>query len=105
LIDNGFCEQISVDDSLWTLEDGELRDYKGKYIHVSIQKWKNQNKWWESAVVGDAKIDTTKIQPESSKLDELDGETRGTVEKMMFDMNQKKKGLPSSDELQKKRSA
>lgn len=104
MIDSDFCEQISTDDSLWTLEEGELHGhgYKGKYIHISVQKWHNQNKWWDSAVVGDAKIDTTKIQPESSKLDELDGETRSTVEKMMFDMNQKKQGLPSSDELQKK---
>jgi len=38
MIDSDFCEQISTDDSLWTLEEGELHGhgYKGKYIHISV---------------------------------------------------------------------
>lgn len=93
IVDAPLVKSIICDDSFWTVEDGNR-------VVVNLQKL-NQMEWWDSVCVGDPTIDVKKIQPENSKLDELDGETRQTVEKMMFDQKQKALGLPTSEEQKK----
>jgi len=51
---------------------------------VSILLTKHdQMDWWKCLVKGDPEINTQKVEPASSKLGDLDSETRMTVEKMM----------------------
>lgn len=80
LIDGELHRKIKKDDSLWTIEaDGNKRS-----LQITFTKFEGQY-WWNCVIEGDPVIDTQKIEPENSKLSDLDGETRGVVEKMMFD--------------------
>jgi len=82
--------KVKPDDCMWTLLDN-------KCVQITIEKFDNM-KWWNCVMQGDATIDTKKIVPENSKLGDLDGETRQTVEKMMYDQRQKAAGKPTSDQ-------
>ncbi|KAL3767770.1 hypothetical protein ACHAW5_003589 [Stephanodiscus triporus] len=93
IVDGKLTHSIIVDDSFWTVEDGNR-------LVLTMQK-SNQMEWWESVCVGDPRINVQKVQPENSKLSDLDGETRQTVEKMMYDQRQKAMGLPTADEAKK----
>ena len=84
---------IVMDDSFWTLEDSKL-------IVVNLQKF-NTQEWWSCVCEGDPTINTQKVVPENSKVSDLDGDTRQTVEKMIHDPRQKALNLPTSDEQKK----
>jgi len=94
IVNDDLTKPIIVDDSLWTIEDGNR-------LVLTLQK-SNQMEWWDAPCQTDVpKINIQKVQPENSNLSDLDGETRQTVEKMMFDQRQKALGLPTADEQKK----
>jgi len=97
-LEGEWFEKIDSEESFWTIET--LADCK--QLVMNITKTGTQDKWWDGVLKGDKTIDTSKVNPEPSKLSDLDGEMRGEVEKMMFDMRQKQMGKPSSDELKKR---
>lgn len=96
-IEGEWSDKISLDDLNWCISSDNDR----KVLEIYVTKWRNTMTWWDSVVKSEPKIDTQKINPEPSKLSDLDGEMKQTVGKMMFDMQQKQMGKPSSDELQK----
>lgn len=86
------------DDFTWTLETDDTDGRKVLSLYVTKEY---QMEWWNKIAEGEPEVNTKKVQPENSKLTDLDAETRQTVEKMMFDQRAKAMGQPTSDERQK----
>jgi len=90
ILEGKMFSKVKPDDCMWTLLDN-------KTVQITLEKFDGM-KWWSCFMEGDTSIDTKKIVPENSKLGDLDGETRMTVEKMMYDQRQKALGKPTSDQ-------
>ncbi|EFA82684.1 nuclear distribution-like protein [Heterostelium album PN500] len=86
-IDGDLYKPVNKSDCIWQIE---------------LYKTTSQE-WWSCVIKGHPEIDVQSIEPENTNLSDLDGDTRGMVEKMMYDQRQKAMGLPTSDEENKQK--
>eukprot|EP01065_Artemidia_motanka_P039188 TRINITY_DN48063_c0_g1_i1.p2 TRINITY_DN48063_c0_g1~~TRINITY_DN48063_c0_g1_i1.p2 ORF type:complete len:201 (+),score=54.94 TRINITY_DN48063_c0_g1_i1:57-605(+) len=82
------------DDSTWNIEDGSTL-----VIHLEKQNRKHEE-WWDCAIQGHPKLNMKQLKPPAKSYQALDGEAQGVIRKMMFDQQQKRQGLPTSEEMQ-----
>lgn len=74
------CEKVKVDDSFWSVEDDE-------FLNINFEK--NSEVIWKSIIVGDAEIDTKKVD-NSKNLNEFDTETQGHLRKVLYEQERKR---------------
>ncbi len=85
---------IKADDATWFIED------KSTVVITLFKTNLEYEEWWPHVCTNERQIDMKTLQPPSKHMRDLDDGARATVEKLMFDQNQKRMGLPTSDELQ-----
>jgi hypothetical protein len=84
---------IKASESLWSIEER-------KALVITLAKANLQyEEWWPHVILTETQIDMKTLKPPSKHIREFDSATQATVSKMMFDQEQKRKGLPTSDEL------
>jgi len=73
LLAGDLCSSIKTDSFVWVLETNNTSN--SKVITITFEKFAGQS-WWECIIKGHTKIDTSKVNPEPSKLSDLDPEMR-----------------------------
>lgn len=94
LLEGKLYADVRSEESFWQLDRAE------QVVTLHLDKRDDMN-WWACVVKGHDEINISSIEPGNSRLDDLDGETRSMVEKMMYDQRQKAAGKPTSEEQQK----
>jgi len=88
ILEGSLHSKIRKSESTWSIEGG--------VIILNLEKLKKG--WWDTAFEGDEAIDTTLIDS-TRKIGTYDEATQAKLRKLLFDENQLRQGLPTSDEI------
>jgi N-terminal conserved domain of Nudc./CS domain len=88
ILEGELSQGIVPSESTWTLEGGVLQ----------ISLYKKVKTFWDSVLLGDAKIDATLVDSRRN-VNTYDEVTQAQIRKIIFDQQQASKGLPTSDEI------
>ena len=88
LVDGELAEKVKVDDSFWSVEDGHFLNINFEKAYEAI---------WKCVILGDEEIDTKKVD-NSKRIEEFDLETQGHLQKVLYEQERKRAGLPTTEE-------
>jgi hypothetical protein len=88
LMEGNLKEKINISESTWTLEGSVL----------VLILYKHMKAFWAAILENDEHIDTTQVDSRR-KIDTYDEATQAQIRKLIFDQNQARKGMSSSDEI------
>jgi len=88
IIEGELCEKVKVDDSLWSIEDG-------RYLNINFEK--AYEAIWNCMIKGDKEIDPKTVD-NSKRVEDFDLETQGHLQKVLYEQERKKMGLPTTEE-------
>ena len=71
-----------------------------EFLNINFEK--NSEVIWKTILVGDAEIDTKKVD-NSKNLNEFDTETQGHLRKVLYEQERKRQGLPTTEEEQQQK--
>lgn len=80
---------INADSLFWNIDESKGK----KFISITFDKIHRMT-WWDYVIKGDDILSLSKINPEASKLSDLDPSMRPEVEKMMIENSYKMQGKP-----------
>lgn len=88
ILNGELCEKVKVEDSFWAVEDNQ-------YLNINFEK--AYEAIWKCILLGDEEIDTKTVD-NAKKVEEFDLETQGHLQKVLYEQNRKRMGLPTTEE-------